>query len=191
MGSGIPVAAAHDAAAHDVPSGQILQRPTPLVLVFYPAATARPWRHRRVATESRLNARLLVGTDHVIPQPQTLTLPPARVQIQDAPGFLGEVRVAWEDPVFVTPRLDGVLVEDACDGPGADWLAQRRLCQAGEIPQRLAADGVFRPGDLLTGQGRDLGAVQGGKTWACAPGRPDRRGQTALWPNADARGGWS
>jgi hypothetical protein len=51
-------------------------------------------------------------------------LPVSLVQIQDDGGLLEEVGGAREDPVFVLPRLNRVLVEDSPNRGAADGLVE-------------------------------------------------------------------
>ena len=124
--------------APDVPGRQVLQGPAPLVLVLDPRRPRPgPGPSAGMAADARLDARLLVGADDAVSRVERLALPRARVQVEDPPGLLGELRVAREDPVLVPPRLDGVGVEDAPDGAAADRLAQGRR---GPAPVRSARD---------------------------------------------------
>ena len=94
----------------------------------YSASTRRqPTRGRpegRVTANAGLDARFLVGADDPVERVEPLPLPVALVQVQDDGGLLEEVGGAREDPVFVLPGLDGVLVEDSPDRAAADRLVQ-------------------------------------------------------------------
>src|ERR1019366_7156802 len=100
------LAPSHDVATADIPCRQILPGPTPSILGFDAGGLARLAGQRRGGGGSGPGGRLLVGAEDVVSWPQGLTLPGARVKIQDRPGFLDEVRVAREDPVLVLPGLD-------------------------------------------------------------------------------------
>jgi len=54
---------------------------------------------------------LLVGAKNVIVWSQCCAFPPALVKIEDATGFAGELRIAWEDPGAMTPGPQRILVE--------------------------------------------------------------------------------
>src|ERR1019366_2772628 len=84
------LAPAHYVATADIPCRQILPGPTPSILGFDAGGLPRLAGQRRVDAGSCLDARLLVGAEDVVPWPQGLTLPDARVQVQDRPSFLDE-----------------------------------------------------------------------------------------------------
>ena len=48
--------------------------------------------------------------EHKLVARQRFALPPAGIEIENAPGLQGEVRVAREDPPAVLPGADGILV---------------------------------------------------------------------------------
>jgi hypothetical protein len=60
-----------------------------------------------------LDAGLLVGTEDVVLGAEGLTLPAARIQVQNRAGLLGELRIPWKDPILVPPMLDGVSSQNA------------------------------------------------------------------------------
>jgi hypothetical protein len=68
-----------------------------------------------MTADAGLDAGLLVRADDPVERIDSFPLPVTLVQIQDDSGLLEEVGGAGEDPVFVLPRLDGILVEDAPD----------------------------------------------------------------------------
>jgi hypothetical protein len=77
-----------------------------------------------MAAISSLNGGLLVGADHVLSLSEGLVFPPTLVEVQHSRGFLGEVRIAREDPRAVLKRADGILAEPSPDG-GARDLGQK------------------------------------------------------------------
>jgi len=86
------VAAADDAAAPHIPRREISQRPAPRILVPHPRRLLRVRWRRGMAPGPRLDAGLLVGAEDTIGRVQGLAVPPALIQVEDAPGFGGEVR---------------------------------------------------------------------------------------------------
>src|SRR5271166_2128390 len=118
---GFLLAPTHDSTTTNVPSSQVLQGSPSLVLMLHAHRTTRRGRKRRVTSDARLNARLLIRADDVVSAAQRFALPGASVQVQDAPSFFGELRVAGEDPVLIPPWLDRVRVEDTPDSAVADW----------------------------------------------------------------------
>jgi hypothetical protein len=69
---------------------------------------------------SGLDAGLLVGAEHVITWPQRGATPPALVEIENAAGLAGELRIAWEDPGAMPPGAQRVLAEPAPESGAAD-----------------------------------------------------------------------
>ena len=103
-------------------------------------------------------------------------------------GFT-QVRVAWEDPVLVLPRLDGIAVQDPPHRTPADGLAQRAPDPVRDIGQRLTAQRLLGLGHQLTGGGLDQGLLQGGKTRPYGRVRGRRPGRNRRRPSAGASGG--
>ena len=58
-----------------------------------------------------LDAGFLVGADDAVVAFQALSLPFPRVEVEDASGLGGEVRIPREDPRAVLPGADGIFVE--------------------------------------------------------------------------------
>ena len=141
----------------------------------YSASTAaaptggRP--ERRVTADAGLDAGLLVRADDAVERIDAFPLPVTFVQIQDDGGLLEEVAGAGEDPVFVLPRLDGVLVEDSPDRAPADGFVEFVSRAVGEIGRGLAAQRVSGASDHITGDRGDNGPVEGGKDRLAAPAR--------------------
>ena len=82
----------------DIPSRQIGHRTAAFVFVLDPHRPARRWRQTRVFPPPRLDAGLFVRRQHAIGVAERPALPDTLIQIQDAPGFLGKLRVSREDP---------------------------------------------------------------------------------------------
>jgi hypothetical protein len=70
-----------------------------------------------------LNAGLFVGGDDELIGSQGLAGPVAGIQIKDAAGLGGELRVAWEDPAAVIPGPNGILMKPAPDRAAGNGTA--------------------------------------------------------------------
>ena len=85
-----------------------------------------------------LDAGLLVGAEHVITRPQCCAFPTALVEIEDAAGLAGELRIAWEDPGAMAPGTQCVLAEPAPERGATDLrddaARHRLLAQFGDGP---------------------------------------------------------
>ena len=163
----------------DVERGQVGQRPAPPVLVFDQTGPSRTRRDERVATQQRLQLRLLVSRDHIVARVQPPTLPAALVEIERTAGLLAEVRVAREHPRAPRPRADRILGQpppdrrprDLADDPALDRFAR-------ELSRRPARQRPPGLGRQLARQRLDLGDLGGGKTtgdapaWAAHPTQP-------------------
>src|SRR5829696_1759548 len=91
-----------------------------LVLVLDPGAPGGPGRGPGVDASPGLDARLLVGREHVLIRSQAAAPPATGVQVEDGPGPGGEVGVPGEDPAAVAPGPDGVLGQPAPEGRARD-----------------------------------------------------------------------
>lgn len=74
-----------------------------------------------------LDTGLLVGGEHEFIRLQVLALPLALVQIQNQPGFGGEIRIRGDDPATMLPGPNRVLVEPAPERGCAEPLDQTCL----------------------------------------------------------------
>lgn len=92
----------------DVPGRQVLDGSTALILMFDTDGLMWAGRERRLNTTADLDARLLVGTDHVLVCPEWLALPAAGVQVEHRAGPFQKVRIARENPVPIPPWAQGV-----------------------------------------------------------------------------------
>ena len=160
---GFLLAPTHDSTTTNVPSGQVLQGSPSLVLMLHAHGTTRRGRKRRVTSDARLNARLLIRADDVVSVAQRFAVPGASVQVQDSPGFFGELRIAGEDPVLIPPGFDRVRVEDAPDGAGADRSAQGCRGLVGQVRSRKPTQWQFGLADGFTSDGLDDCPVARGK----------------------------
>ena len=96
VGPRIRLTPSQDAASADIPSHQVLQSSSSLVLVFHAQGTSWSGRQSRVTSDAGLAACPLIRADEVVPATQCFALPEAGIQVEDATGFLGEHRVAGE-----------------------------------------------------------------------------------------------
>jgi len=70
---------------------------------------------------SCLDAGLLVNAEYVIARPQRCTFPPTLVEIDDAAGFAGKLRIAREYPAAMAPRTQCVLAKPAPERRATDF----------------------------------------------------------------------
>src|SRR4029450_11925043 len=103
--AGRRLAAAEQAGLGHVPRRQVGPRPAPPGFVLAPHRARPPWWQGWVAAAACLDAGLLVGADDIGVRLQFLALEDPVVQVQDDPGFGGEVGIAGKDPGAVLPRL--------------------------------------------------------------------------------------
>src|SRR5713101_5184292 len=93
----------HDAAT-DIPGRQILQGAPAFVFRFDAHGLTRPWCQARMTTDTGLDTRLFVATDHEIVGAKRLAVPEAGVQIQNRSGLGAKAGSARENPVTIPPR---------------------------------------------------------------------------------------
>src|SRR5581483_359147 len=103
-----------------IPSSVVGARSVAAVLVFDLHRASRGRRPCRMPAVPDLELSLLVRGDHEVVRSERLTIPDARVEVEDAAGFEGEVGIAREDPTAVSPGPDRVLVQPAPDGGTGD-----------------------------------------------------------------------
>jgi hypothetical protein len=101
---------AEDLGAMDIPRGQILQRSTTRVFVLDASRLERTGRHCLVAAAADLDARLLIGAEHVLVRPEWLALPGARVEIEHGPSQFQKVWIARKDPAPVPPGAQRIVL---------------------------------------------------------------------------------
>ena len=118
-----------------------------------------------------LDAGLLVSAEHVVVLAERFTFPFPLVEIQDAGGLDGEVRVAGEDPRPVLPGLQGVVSEPAAhrgrrrrgnDAASCRMAGQFRTGRAG---QRRSARGGHLARESLN-PSHDVGGEHAGPAGA-------------------------
>ena len=157
--------------------------------MFHSHGASRTRRQSRVTSDAGLDARLLIRADDVVPAAQRFALPGASVQVQNAPSFFGELRVAWKDPVLIPPGFDRVRVEDSPDGAGTDRSAQGRRSSVGQVRSRQPTQWQLGLADGFTSDRLDDCPVARGKRRACVRGPLDRPRRSCRMPNGDASGG--
>ena len=184
--SSLVLASTQDSTTANVPGSQVLQGAAPLVLMFHSHGASRTRRQSRVTSDSGLDARLLIRADDVVPTAQRFTLPRASVQVQDAPGFFGELRVAWKDPVLIPPGFNRVGVKDSPDGAGADRSAQGPRSSVSQVRSRQPTQWQLRLADGLTSDRLDDCPVARGKKQACVRGPLYRPMKSCRMSNGDA-----
>ncbi len=67
-----------------------------------------------------LKAGFLVGGNDELIAPKGLVLPVASIEVPHPPGFLGEMRVAGEDPTAMLPGPNGIGVQTPPDRRATD-----------------------------------------------------------------------
>src|SRR3954447_19604110 len=68
-------------------------------------------RNGQLSATAHLDAGLLIGADHVLVRPEWSTLPFAGIQVEHGTSPFQKARIAWEDPVPIAPRTQGVVDE--------------------------------------------------------------------------------
>src|SRR5512136_739418 len=81
------------------------------ILMFDAGGLVRTWGQGRMLTNACLDAGFFVGTDHEFVGPEGLPLPLSRIQVEDAPGFGGEIGIARKYPAAMLPWSDGIFVQ--------------------------------------------------------------------------------
>src|SRR5581483_4426015 len=191
-----------------------VQRPLALVLVLDPhRPPRRRWLRRRLAG-ARLQAGLLIDTQHHLVGCQG-----PGVQIADLLNLGGEGRIPWHlgrQPQVMPPRLEAVVVEDPAHRVGRDGfgdaVSHQLTCQLLAVPLGQGAAVVIRSlarhldqvqrhlggkrpaaGRCAAGRGARLGHASGsggptcGHSWG--PGRRWRRPPPAAGPDPAAGSG--
>ena len=111
----------------DIQSRDIGQRATPLVLMFHLHRLAGLGSLGGVDARAGLNAGLFIRRNHELIVLQRLVLPGSLVEVKQAPGFDGELRVTRKNPTAVKPRSDRVLMEPAPESAVTDFGDQPGL----------------------------------------------------------------
>jgi hypothetical protein len=114
---------------------------------------------------SSLYAGLFVGGDYEVIVLQGNSFPYTFIQIQNALGFVGEIRIAGEDPVMVLPGAEGIGVQPTPDRSTADlWDDALRHYYLLDIGTGKSGERESQAMRKLTGDGFDVGGDAGGKT---------------------------
>src|ERR1700730_12756437 len=100
--------AAVDSGSVDVQCRDVGPGTATIVLVLDMHGSAWAATLRGVFAAASLNAGLFIGGNDEFVILQRSALPLAGIEIQNAPGLGGEVRIAGEDPTAVVPRSNGV-----------------------------------------------------------------------------------
>jgi len=168
--SGLGFTAAEELGAMDIPGRHIGERTGALILKLDAADLRGCGSASGMDAGAGLDAGLFIGADDVVPRSERLAFPPPLIEIEDAAGFGGEVRVAGENPASVRPGLDGVGAEptpdrgaaDRSDHAGAHGLA-------GDVGVTQARQRQPALGRELAGQGFDLNHDLWGKNAGDGP----------------------
>ena len=184
--AGLGLAAAKQLGPSHVPSGQVHQGPRSVVFVFDTGGLAGAGRQARMATGTRLHARLLIGRKDKVPIPQGLLLPKALVQIQNPASFFPELRISREHPRPVIPGPKGVLTQPSPNGGPADLRHQAALHRlVRQVRHTQAGQGQAQLSRTFTSHGLHLNDELRGKKTEVAPvpdgfaDRPDVPGRSA------------
>ena len=172
-------AASKQFGAVDIKGSDVSPCSTAFVLMFHLHGQTRFSGKSLVPTVSSLDAGFLIGRDDELVVLQRTTFPDSFVQIQDAPRFLREIRVAREDPAAVLPGPDRILIEPAPDRRATDCCHDASLtCLGSQVPRAPSRERNVMSRGEFTGQRLDLndhlwGGKPGGDPGEDAP--PSRR----------------
>ena len=106
-------ASAEDLGAMDIPGCQVGPGAFAEVLMLDACRAVGCRRQRRLFPAAGLNTRLFVRGDDVIIGAKFGTLPDAFIEIEDRPGFVGEVRIAGKDPASMLSGAKSIAAEPA------------------------------------------------------------------------------
>lgn len=139
LDASIPLAMPEDFSSVHIESCHVGPGSAAGVLVFDAGGLAWKRRQRSMLTNACLDAGFLVGTDHELVAAESLLLPLSGIQVENAPGFVGEIPIAREYPAAMLPGADGIffqpsphsLVADGHDDTAAQSFADNvRSAQA-------------------------------------------------------------
>ena len=171
-------AAAKQLCAMHVPRRQVRQRAHPEVLVFDAQGATRTWSERGMLAAARLDTGFFVCRHHEFVCTQCGPFPGFRIQIEDATGLMGKVRIAGKDPAAVAPRLQSVRIQPAPEGHTTDLRHDAASDDlAPQFRNREARQGHIEPAGQLTGQALNLDDDAGGKSGLGARLEAAPRGQ--------------
>src|SRR5712692_4232704 len=144
---------AEDLCSVHVEGSHVGPSATASVLVLDPCSLSGARRQGRMFADASLDAGLLVGADHELVGFEGFALPLAGVEIEDAPGLGGEVRIAREDPSAVLPGANGVFVEPAPHRLVADRGSDTAAANlAGDVGSAQPRKGKAQSNGQLTGE---------------------------------------
>jgi hypothetical protein len=116
----VDFAAAEDLGAMDITGCQVGPSTFAEVLMLDACRAFGRRRQRRLFPAAGLNTRLFVSGDDVIIGAKFGALPDAFIEIEDRPGFVGEVWIAGEDPTSMLPGAKSIAAEPAPQGGAAN-----------------------------------------------------------------------
>jgi len=108
----------------DIPSGRVDPGALAKILAFHPGGAVRSRRQSWLFAATSLNAGLFVRGDDVVVRAQWGALPNALIKIEDGSGFVGEPRIAGEDPASMLPGAKGIAAEPTPQSSAADLRDQ-------------------------------------------------------------------
>src|SRR3990172_11274096 len=180
-------AAAKQLGAVTIPGGQVRPSAAAPIFMFDLHGQAGLRGQGRMPARTGLDAGLLVRRQNKLVLPKRSSLPPAFVQVQDAPCLFGELGVPGENPAAVLPRPDGILMEPTPDRRSADGGHQPGPAGLGSQLHRVPArQRHARLGGQFAGQGFNgdddvWGKMRGdGPDAAVLPNPPDGAGRNAF-----------
>jgi hypothetical protein len=152
LDAGLGLDAVKQTGVMDVPRGEVGRRAAAAVLELDQRRATRRGRDRRVAASERLQLGLLIGADDEVAGVQQLALEPARIEVQDHAGLLGERLIARKDPRPLLPGLERSVMQPAPHGRRrrvADGARDDQPVQfsATEAPHRATVLGPQLAGD--------------------------------------------
>jgi len=156
----------------DVPSRQIAPSALAEIFVLYPHRSAGGRWQSGLFTGSRWNAGFLIRGDDEFRTMEGFPLPEPGIEIEDAPGFESEIRIAGKNPTPVLPRTKGIGTQPTPECRAADLgdypLGHHLLADIGQGEPRERQPEAMRK---LTGESFSLHHDAGGKRGR--DGRPE------------------
>ena len=158
-------AAAEDFGAMDIPGCQVGPSAFAEIFMLDTCRAVGCGRQRRLFPAAGLNTRLFVRGDDVIIRAKFGAVPDAFIEIEDRPGFVGEVRIAGEDPASMLPGAKSIAAEPAPQGGAADLGDQALRNHAlTDLLDRETGQGKSKAVRKFAGQCLNLNDEAGGKS---------------------------